>query len=185
MFRVLIFSGLLFTYGFGQEGAPAATDLKATEQEKSNDMPKVKTMEESLKGKKEIPGLFTLYQDEKDGKLFMLVTKEQLVKEYIHFVHGLNGQTNTGVMKGGYRGSTIFTLKRYFNRIEFEVQNNSFYYDPENPLSKSSDSNISTAILGSSNIISEKDGGVLIGVDNLFLTESLHQITRYLMERLR
>ena len=54
MFRVLIFSGLLFTYGFGQEGTPAATDLKATEQEKSNDMPKVKTMEESLKGKKEI-----------------------------------------------------------------------------------------------------------------------------------
>ena len=178
MFRVLIFSGLLFTYGFGQEGTPDATDLKAIEQEKSNDMPKVKTMEESLKGKKEIPGLFTLYQDEKDGKLFMLVTKEQLGKEYIHFVHGLNGQTNTGVMKGGYRGSTIFTLKRYFNRIEFEVQNNSFYYDPENPLSKSSDSNISTAILGSSNIISEKDGGVLIGVDNLFLTESLHQITR-------
>ena len=28
MFRVLIFSGLLFTYGFGQEGTPDATDLK-------------------------------------------------------------------------------------------------------------------------------------------------------------
>ena len=178
MFRALIFSGLLFTYGFGQEENPGAADLKEAEQEKSNDMPKVKTMEESLKGKKEIPGLFTLYQDEKEGKLFMLITKEQLGKEFIHFVHGLNGQTNAGVMKGGYRGSTIFTLKRYFNRIEFEVQNNSFYYDPKNPLSKSSDSNISTAILASSNIISEKDGAVLIGVDNLFLTESLHQITR-------
>ncbi len=178
MFRALIFSGLLFTYGFGQEENPGGADLKEAEQEKSNDMPKVKTMEESLKGKKEIPGLFTLYQDEKEGKLFMLITKEQLGKEFIHFVHGLNGQTNAGVMKGGYRGSTIFTLKRYFNRIEFEVQNNSFYYDPKNPLSKSSDSNISTAILASSNIISEKDGAVLIGVDNLFLTESLHQITR-------
>ena len=64
----------------------------------------------------------------------------EILSEYIHFVHGLNGQTNTGVMKGGYRGSTIFTLKRYFNRIEFEVQNNSFYYDPKNPLSKSSNS---------------------------------------------
>jgi hypothetical protein len=162
----------------GKKKAQGTSGLKETEQEKSNDTPKVKTMEESLKGKKEIPGLFTLYQDEKEGKLFMLITKEQLNKEYIHFVHGLNGQMNAGVMKGGYRGSTIFTLKRYFNRIEFEVQNNSFYYDPKNPLSKSSDSNISTAILASSNIISEKDGGVLIGVDNLFLTESLHQITR-------
>ena len=33
-------------------------------------------------------------------------------------------------------------------------------------------------LLVQKNIISEKDGGVLIGVDNLFLTESLHQITR-------
>jgi len=178
MVRTLVFSGLLFTYSFGQEEKPVAADLKEAKQEQSTDTPKVKTMEESLKGKKEIPGLFTLYQDEKEGKLFMLIAKEQLGKEYIHFVHGLNGQTNTGVMKGGYRGSTIFTLKRYFNRIEFEVQNNSFYYDPKNPLSKSSNSNISTAILASSNIISEKDGGVLIGADNLFLTESLHQITR-------
>ena len=93
MVRTLVFSGLLFTYSFGQEEKPVAADLKEAKQEQSTDTPKVKTMEESLKGKKEIPGLFTLYQDEKEGKLFMLIAKEQLGKEYIHFVHGLNSKT--------------------------------------------------------------------------------------------
>ena len=37
---------------------------------------------------------------------------------------------------------------------------------------------MSTAILGSSQIVAEKEGKLLIAVDNLFLTEALHQITR-------
>ena len=140
--------------------------------------PKKKTMEEALKNKKEIPGLFALYQDLENGKLHMLIKEDQLGKEYIHFVHGLNGQLNAGVFKGNYRGARIFKLNRYFNRIEFEVQNNSFYFDPSSPLSKSSDANISTAILASSNVIAEKDGTILIGIDNVFLSEALHQIPR-------
>ena len=140
--------------------------------------PKKKTMEEALKNKKEIEGLFTLYQDLENGKLYMLIKEDQLGKEFIHFVHGLNGQLNAGVFKGNYRGSRIFKLMRYFNRIEFEVQNNSFYFDPKSPLSKSSDANISTAILASSYILAEKEGKILIEIDNIFLSESLHQISR-------
>ncbi|MDB9854468.1 zinc-dependent metalloprotease [Candidatus Marinimicrobia bacterium] len=178
MLRIIILLFVFISSGYAQVEKPTETTQVTTGEQKSNDPPKMKSMEEALKGKKEIPGLFNLFQDEKEGKLFMLIKKEQLDKEYIHFVHGLNGQMNTGVMKGGYRGSKIFTLKRYFNRVEFEIQNNSFYFDAKSPLSRASESNISTAILASSNIISEKDGALLIGVDNLFLTESLHQITR-------
>jgi hypothetical protein len=92
-------------------------------------------------------------------------------------VHGLNGQFNAGVLKGGYRGARVMKLNRYFNRIEFEVQN-AFWFDPESPLSKAADANISTAILASSVIVAEKDGKVLIEIDNVFLTEALHQISR-------
>tara|TARA_B100000073_G_scaffold262959_1_gene222675 strand:+ start:439 stop:2985 length:2547 start_codon:yes stop_codon:yes gene_type:complete len=155
-----------------QELTPAQTKNPTKES------PKKKSMEEALEKKKEIPGVFTLYQDEENGKLYMFIKKNQLEKEYIHFVHGLNGQINTGVFKGSYRGARVFKLKRYFNRVEFEVQNNSMYFDSESPLSKSSDANISTGILASSDIISEKDGNVLIGVDNIFLSEALHQISR-------
>ena len=140
--------------------------------------PKKKTMEEALKNKKEIEGLFTLYQDNENGKLHMLIKENQLGKEYIHFVHGVNGQLNAGVFKGNYRGARVFKINRYFNRIEFEVQNNSFYFDPESPLKKSAGTNISTAILASSFILAEKDGNILIEVDNIFLSEALHQISR-------
>jgi len=143
--------------------------------------PKKKTMEDALKDKKEIPGFFTLYQDTANGKLSMLLKKDQIGKEFIHFVHGINGQLSTGVFKGSYRGSRIMKLNRYFNRVEFEVQNNAFWFDPKTPLSKSADANISTAILASSIIIAEKDGNILIDIDNIFLSEALHQITRGLI----
>ena len=181
MFKTIVITATALSLIFGQDPAAGQTTGATTGQNKPAEPPKMKPMEEALKNKKEIPGLFTLYQDTTNGKLFMLVKKEQIGKEYVHFIHGLNGQLNAGVFKGSYRGSTVITLKQYFNRIEFEVQNNSFYFDPENPLHRSSDSNISTAILAASYIVSKKDGDMLIGVDNVFLTEALHQITRGLV----
>ena len=50
-----------------------------------------------------------------------------------------------------------FKLKKYFNRIEFEVQNNAMYFDPKNPLSRSANANVSSAILASSVILSEEE----------------------------
>lgn len=171
---------VIFAISFGQNPTPAqnGTATATAGTPKPIQPPKKKTMEEALKNKKEIPGLFTLYQDTTNGKLSMLISKEQLDKEFIHFVHGLNGQINAGVIKGGYRGSRVMKLNRYFNRIEFEVQNNAFWFDPDNPLSRAADANISTAILASSFIVAEKEGKVLIEIDNVFLTEALHQITR-------
>ena len=156
MFKTIVITATALSLIFGQDPAAGQTTGATTGQNKPAEPPKMKPMEEALKNKKEIPGLFTLYQDTTNGKLFMLVKKEQIGKEYVHFIHGLNGQLNAGVFKGSYRGSTVITLKQYFNRIEFEVQNNSFYFDPENPLHRSSDSNISTAILAASYIVSKK-----------------------------
>ena len=178
MLKQLVFILALFSFSFGQESNANQQQTNKPEQPKPPEKQKKKTMEEALKNTKEIPGLFTIYQDTTNGKAYMLVKKEQLGKEYIHFVHGLNGQLNAGVFKGSYRGSKIIKFKRYFNRIEFEVQNNAMYFDPESPLSRSSDSNVSSAILASSVIIAEKDSGSLISIDNVFLSESLHQITR-------
>ena len=175
-FLTIIF---LYSFSFTQPpGEGVGGKGKETQDKPSSETQKKKTMEEALKNKKEIPGYFTMYQDTVSGKLFMLIKKDQIDQEYIHFVHGLNGQVNTGIIKGSYSRARVIKLNRYFNRVEFEVQNNSMYFDSESPLSRSSDANISTAILASSNIISEKNKDVLIAVDNVLLTESLYQITR-------
>ena len=178
MFKKLIIILSLFSFLFSQETNTNQEKTTQPNQSKPLEKPKKKTMEEALKNTKEFPGLFKVYQDTTNGKTYMLIQKEQLEKEYIHFVHGLNGQLNAGVFKGSYRGSKVIKLKRYFNRVEFEVQNNAMYFDPKNPLSRSSDSNVSSAILASSPIVAEKGQACLIGVDNIFLSESLHQITR-------
>jgi len=178
MVRTLIIISTLVVHIFAQPAANPNQPPPGGGQQKPAEPPKKKSMEEALKNKKEIPGFFTLYQDTTNGKLFMLVKKEQLNKEYIHFVYGADGHNNAGVARGWPYYSRVIKLKKYFTRIEFEIQNNAFYFDPQSPLSRSSDANISTAILSASYIVSEKDGGMLIGVDNVFLTEALHQISR-------
>ena len=174
-FPILIF---LISFLFAQDPATGQTPTVTAGTLKPAEPPKKKTMEEALKDRIKIPGLFTLYQDTTNGKLSMLIKKDQIGNEFIHFVHGLNGQLNAGVFRGSYRGARVIKLNRYFNRIEFEVQNNAFWFDPETPLSKSADANISTSILASSFIIAEKDGNALIEIDNVFLSEALHQISR-------
>ena len=150
--------------------------------------PPIKTMEEAIKNKKEIPGLVTLYQDTINGKMYMFLDNDQLGLEFIYFVHGRDGQLDAGVFRGSYREARIIKLTRYFNRVEFEIQNTSLFFDKENPLNRAADANVSTAILASANIIGERKGSgeygkqsnaaVLIDVDNIFLSEALHQITR-------
>ena len=174
-FPILI---ILISFLFAQDPATGQTPTVTAGTLKPAEPPKKKTMEEALKDRIEIPGLFTLYQDTTNGKLSMLIKKDQIGNEFIHFVHGLNGQLNAGVFRGSYRGARVIKLNRYFNRIEFEVQNNAFWFDPENPLSRSADANTSTAILASSFVVAEKEGNVLIEIDNVFLSEALHQISR-------
>ena len=165
-------------FSYAQESKTEKDPGPVVNQSKQAEKTKKKTMEEVLKSTVKKPGLFNIYQDTTSGKAYMLVKKDQLDKEFIHFVHGLNGQLNAGVFKGSYRGAKIFKLKKYFNRIEFEVQNNAMYFDPKNPLSRSANANVSSAILVSSVILSEKNNEYLIDVDNIFLTESIHQISR-------
>ncbi len=178
MVKLLVLTLTALSFLYSQE-TKAQNDQNAPSTEtKKPEKPNKKTIEEILKNTIEKAGLFNLYQDTTSGKTYMLIKKDQLNKEYIHFVHGLNGQLNAGVFKGSYRGAKIFKLKKYFNRVEFEVQNNAMYFDPTNPLSRSADANVSSAILASSKILSEKGSEYLIDVDNIFLTESIHQISR-------
>lgn len=123
-------------------------------------------------------GLFTLYQDSTNGQVFMLVKKEQLNKEYIHFTYTENGVLPAGFHKGQFRGSRVFLIKKVYDNIEFEQQNTQYFFDPKSTLSKSSSTNISNASLAFEKIqaINEKTGEYLIDADELFLTEKLHQI---------
>lgn len=139
---------------------------------------KAKSIADLVKKSKKIEGLFTIYQDTINGSLQMIVSEDQIGKEFIHFSQIANGVLDAGAFRGSYRGSKVFKVKKYFDRIEFATQNTSFYFDPENAISKSQDANISEGIMASAKIEAhDKEKGLyLIKADGIFLKETLSQV---------
>ena len=138
----------------------------------------IKKISEVTKKSKKIEGLFDLYQDTVNGSIKMVIKQDQIGKEYIYFSQIADGVLDAGSYRGSYRGSKVFKIEKYFNKIEFIVQNTSSYFDPESALSKSSSANMSEGVLASLKIegINKKDGLFLINADQLFLKETFSQI---------
>ena len=136
-------------------------------------------IDEAVESAEEMEGLFTLYRDTTDGSLQMLIREDQLDGEYVYFTFTEDGAPVAGHFRGQFRDNEVFRLKRYYDRIEFEKVNTSFYFDPESALSRASDANISPARLASQEIVAQDTTGggrYLISADELFLSETLHQV---------
>lgn len=123
-------------------------------------------------------GLFTLFQDTTSGSLYMLIDSAHLGNEFIHFSQVANGVLDAGYFKGSYRGSRIFRVNRYYDRIEFVLENTSYYFDENNALHKAENTNINKPIILSEKIKAESDSSnaVLIAADDLFMSETFMQI---------
>ncbi|NRD21473.1 zinc-dependent metalloprotease [Winogradskyella eckloniae] len=139
---------------------------------------KKKSIKDLTKSSEKIDGLFTMYRDTITGALQMVISEEHLNKDYIHFNQISNGVVDAGRFRGAYGGSKIFRVKKFYNKIEFVTQNTSFYFDPENAISKSKDANTSEGIMATVKVEAhdEKEGLYLIKADGLFLKETLSQI---------
>ena len=140
---------------------------------------KEKSIKDLTKSSEKIDGLFTIYRDTITGSTQIVITEEQLNKEYIHFAQIADGVMDAGrINRGSYRGSKVFKVQKFYNKIEFVTQNTSFYFDPNNPISKSKDANISKGIMASVKIEARDDkaGLYLIKADGLFLKETFLQI---------
>lgn len=168
---------MLITNSYAQKKKANKKDAPKTEASKA-DKEAPKKISELTKKSKKIEGLFTFYQDTTSGALKMVISQHQLEKEFIYFSQISDGVLEAGAFRGSYRGSKVFKLKKYFNKIEFVSQNTSFYFDPNNEISKSSQANISESILASLKIegIDSINGLYLIDADHLFLKETFSQI---------
>lgn len=177
---------LLLLLSFAMFAAPALAQKKKKGKSKpdaaaaapAKPAAKIPGIDTKIKNCVKMEGLFTLYQDTTNGQLFMLIKKEQLDKEYIHFTYTENGVLEAGFHKGQFRGSRIFKVRKIYDNIEFEQQNTQYFFDPNSTLSKSASTNISNAPLALEKVQAqnEKTGEYLIDADELFLTEKLHQI---------
>lgn len=136
------------------------------------------SINDKIKSCKKTDGLFALYQDTANGSVYMLVKKEQLDKDYIYFSYTVDGVVAAGHFRGSFRDNKLFTIKRYFDKIEFVVLNTNFYFDKNSPISKAANANISPATLVSQKIVAEdlKKGEILLDASSIFLSESMSQV---------
>ena len=123
-------------------------------------------------------GLFTIYRDRNSGEAWIEFGADQLDQEYIYIAMSTDGVVEGGTFRGNYRDNRVLSLSRHFDRIEIRSENTAFYFDPESPLSRAEDANISAALLASEEIVAEDvdNSRILIAADDMFISETLNQI---------
>jgi hypothetical protein len=123
-------------------------------------------------------GLFTFFRDRKTGETRLLIKPDQLGREYIYFAVSMDGAVQGGRFRGEYRANRILSLRRNFDRIELRFENTAFYFDPDSPLHRAANANISPAVAASEEVVAEDEttGELLIAVDELFAGEGLLQV---------
>lgn len=174
MKRNFILLGILFLALACKAPQPAKKPAAADTEKKS----KTATIAEKTKGARKLPGLFPLYLDSATGNLSMVINKKQLNQEFIYFGYTADGVVAAGHHRGSFRDNKVFTIRKYYDRIELVVLNTGFYFDPANPISKAAKANISEAVVSSMKVMAEdaKNGDYLIDASALFLSEQLMQV---------
>lgn len=144
--------------------------------------PPFKTIKEVTERCKKYSGLFNIYQDTTTGKTYLEVTEDKLGKEYIYFAYVLDGILDAGYARGGYKDNSVFKIVRYFDRIDFLLQNTNYYFDKSTEISKAENANINQPLFYSEKIAAfsaddkTRKKTYLIEADNLFLGENITQI---------
>ena len=136
-------------------------------------------LEAFLEGLTHFEGLIDVYRNDDDGKIYFLIKKEQLEKEFIYFAHILDGIVEAGTWRGNYLDNGIIKFIKYFDQIRIDRVNTAYVFDETNPLSKSKNANISNSLIDSLKIekTSKTEDKFLIEVTSLLLSENLSKIT--------
>lgn len=138
--------------------------------------PKKKSITDITKNSQEFKGLFQVFADRETGALYLFVKKDQIKKEFIYFSHVVDGVVQAGRNRGQFQDSEVFTISKLYNKLEFVLQNTAYYFDPDHPLARAANANISNAVVASEPIIASNDEGFLVSAGSLFLREAFMQV---------
>jgi len=171
---VLLFSCLcMMATLFAQDKSKSSMPLPMADTSKPK---KPAGITDKIKSSKKSDGLFIIYQDTATGTVQMYIKKEQLGKEYIYQSFSLNGPTALYLNQSMHRANFTFKAQKSFDKLELARTNNSFWYDPQNPVSKSKDADKPEAVFLSEKIVAEDSSGYLITADGLFISEKLDPV---------
>ena len=90
------------------ERQPDSSDCKWYLYCKIEKKDKSKSIADLTKSSKKIDGLFPIFQDTINGKLKMVISKDQFEKEFIYFSQIADGVVEAGRYRGAYQNEIIF-----------------------------------------------------------------------------
>jgi len=139
------------------------------------------TIESLTENSDRLDGMFTFFVDRDDGTIRMLIDADRLGKEYVYVATVQDAPPVTGQFRGNmgvWAKNGVMSVDRHFGKVQFVEQNVAFWFDPENPLSRAADANISPAVTAVADILAEDEdtGAVLIDAGPVFLSESFVQL---------
>ncbi len=131
---------------------------------------------DKVKSSKKIDGLFTMYQDTVTGSVQLYVKKSQLGKEYIYQSFSISGPTQLFLNQSMHRVTFVFKVQKAFDKLEFSRVNTSFYYDENNPVSKTKNVDKPEAVFLAEKTTGEDSAGYLIPADGFFISEKMDAV---------
>jgi len=164
------------------ENKDTITAIKDTIKKEAPKKEPFKAIKDITEKCKKYDGLFPVYQDTVSGKTYLEISEDKIGKEYIYFAYVMDGIIDAGYARGSYKDNFIFKVNRYFDRIDFNIQNTSFYFDSTNALAKAQKANINQPLFYSDKIAASsyddksKKRSYLIESDNLFFGEYFTQV---------
>jgi len=138
--------------------------------------PKKATVADKTKGTWKHAGLFTLYQDTATGSVQLYIRKDQLGKEFIYQSFSISGPTSLFLNQSMHRTTSVIKVQKAFDKLEFSQVNTGFYYDKNNPISKTASVDKPDAIFYADKVVVEDSLGYLVNADGLFLSDKLDPI---------
>lgn len=166
----------LIAFSYAQDKSKTTTPPTTTATADTAKPKKPASITDKVKSSKKTEGLFTVYQDTANGTVQLYVKKNQLGKEYIYQSFSLNGPTSLYLNQSMHRANFIFKVQKSFDKLEFSRVNTSFWYDPNNAVSKTKDVDKPEAVVLSEKIVGEDPDGYLISADGLFISEKLDPV---------
>lgn len=152
-----------------------AQDAKDTENDKAEEEKEL-TLVETLAEQTSYEGFVDIFRDKDDGTGLVILEESDLNKPFLYIASTVDGVVAAGAFRGQYRQARLIEFRRYFNRIDVVAKSNSFYFDPQNAISRAATANTSESVLVSLEISKEEEGKIAISLQDLVKNESLHRI---------
>ncbi len=149
---------------------PELTSVPLAKQSKQSEL---KPFGEIVKNASVIKGLFTLYNNQETGKIYLEIKPEQLNKNYLSTMTMESGIGERGIYSGMPLQDYLFYFRRVNNNLHFVVRNVNFRVNPGSPQARSLDRSFSDSVLYSIPIksIHPQRKTILIDLGDLLLKD--------------